>query len=74
MKVTNAFDPSPPLRHDCDEIFSPSTGAGCPGVIASAVAGSKDGSFAIPTVVGGAAWDETTVARRTGLLSAGLLA
>jgi hypothetical protein len=27
VNVTSAFDPSPPLRHDCDEILSPSTGA-----------------------------------------------
>ena len=31
--MTRAFDPSPPLRQDCDEILSPSTGAGCPGAL-----------------------------------------
>src|SRR5437879_3590683 len=26
MNVTSAFEPSPPLRHDCEEILRPSTG------------------------------------------------
>src|SRR5712671_6903516 len=36
VNVTRAFEPSPPLRQDCDEILSPSTGEVSAGVIASA--------------------------------------
>lgn len=65
--VTKALDPNPPLRHDCDEIFRPSTGAGCSGAIASAVAGSKERpSFAKPTVTSGA-WVAAAVASCSGL-------
>src|SRR5258707_11300878 len=35
VSVTRAFDPSPPLRQDCDDILSPSTGGGSTGAIAS---------------------------------------
>ena len=44
VNVTRAFDPSPPLRQDCDEIFSPSTGAASAGVIASAGVTGSSGS------------------------------
>src|SRR5579864_5264644 len=39
--VTKALEPSPPRRQDCEEIFKPSTGAGCSGTIASITDGSK---------------------------------
>src|SRR5271169_5319662 len=64
--VTNAFDPSPPLRHDCDEIFKPSAGAGCSGVIASEVRGSNEDSLARPTVTAGVARITVAVARCRG--------
>src|SRR5260370_22474777 len=35
VNVTRAFDPSPPLRQDCDDILSPSTGEVSTGAIAS---------------------------------------
>src|SRR5258706_4530194 len=35
VSVTRAFDPSPPLRQDWDEILSPSTGEVSTGAIAS---------------------------------------
>src|SRR5260370_22532241 len=35
VNVTRAFDPSPPLRQDCDDILSPSTGEISTGAIAS---------------------------------------
>src|ERR1700716_820171 len=43
VNVTTAFDPSPPLRQDCDEILSPSTGA-LSTVNTSAVAGVSGGA------------------------------
>src|SRR5258708_24522358 len=36
VSVTRAFDPSPPLRQDCDEILSPSTGEVSTGATAGA--------------------------------------
>jgi hypothetical protein len=80
VKVTRAFDPSPPLRHDCDEIFSPESGAGCAGAIASEVARLNEGSFADVFVTGamsaatGGGSVASDAARSTGTLSAGLLA
>src|SRR5579871_1938915 len=57
--VTKALEPRPPRRQDCDEIFRPSTGAGCSGTIVPVSEGSKAAAFgpmeaalASPTVVG----------------------
>src|SRR6476620_2003093 len=72
VSVTRAFDPSPPLRQDCDEILSPSRGDISMGVIAPAgvVSGlSKDG-MSCPTSVDNGADSVTAAAtaRRTGSL------
>jgi hypothetical protein len=41
VSVTWALEPSPPLRQDCHEIFSPSTGAASVGAAASTAAATK---------------------------------
>jgi hypothetical protein len=74
VNVTRALDPSPPRRQNCDEILSPSTGAGSTGAIAS------KGSVAVVSTgaVAGLGGDGTgsgaaATARRTGSLSAVVL-
>src|SRR6266404_50109 len=90
VKVTRTLDPSPPLRQDCDEILSPSTGEVSAGVIASAgimvvSAGGADGLTEDPSgtadrsCAASVAGDCTgsvaaAVAWRTGWLSAVLVA
>src|ERR1700716_3914056 len=90
VNVTRAFEPSPPLRQDCDEILSPSTGEVSAGVIASAgivvaSAGGADGLTKDPSraadrsCAASVASDcsgsiAAAVARRTCWLSAVLLA
>ena len=66
-------NPSPPLRQDCDEILSPSTGAACSGVIASAVAGLDADSFGAASEAGDGT-GSVAAAGPAGSLSAGLLA
>src|SRR6266581_7369845 len=80
VNVTRAFDPSPPLRQDCDEILSPSTGEVSTGATASAgdTCGSReDLSCAVSVADNGAGSLVVAVAKRTGSRSAvavGLLA
>jgi hypothetical protein len=71
--VTRAFYPSPPLRQDCEEIFSPSTGAVSAGVIASAVAGLKPTCAVDVAGAGDGAGPAAAFTSRTDPLSAGLL-
>src|SRR6267142_2032712 len=53
VNVTRAFDPSPPLRQDCDEILSPSTGG--ISATASAGGGASTGVAAVLTPASGLA-------------------
>src|SRR6266436_4652806 len=47
VNVTSAFEPSPPLRQDCDEILSPSTGGISAAAAASAGGGDSTGVAAV---------------------------
>src|SRR6266700_5882138 len=47
VNVTRAFDPSPPLRQDCDEILSPSMGGIAAAAAASAGGGVSTGVAAV---------------------------
>src|SRR5260370_21825313 len=56
VNVTRAFDPSPPLRQDCDDILSPSTGAAPTSATASSgvTCGGREGpSCTVSAVSGG---------------------
>src|SRR5260370_19327708 len=55
VNVTRAFDPSPPLRQDCDDILSPSTGEVSTGAIASSgvTCGLGEDPSCIVSVAGG---------------------
>src|SRR6266436_2636005 len=69
VNVTRAFDPSPPLRQDCDDILSPSTGEVSTGAIASS--GVTCGVGEDPSCIVSVAGDCTgslveAVAKRTG--------
>src|SRR5713101_8648090 len=69
VNVTRAFDPSPPLRQDCDEILSPSTGEVSTGAIASAgvTCGSREDPSSAASVAGNCAGSLVeAVAKRTG--------
>src|SRR5947199_524073 len=72
VKVTSAFDPSPPLRQDCDEILSPSTGEVSTGAIASAGVswGSREDRSCASVAGAGAGTLVVAVAKRTGWRSA----
>src|SRR6476620_721132 len=54
VNVTRALDPSPPLRQDCDDILSPSTGEVSTGAIASSgvTCGVKEDSSCTASVAG----------------------
>src|SRR5712672_1504110 len=64
VSVTRAFDPSPPLRQDCDDILSPSTG----GVASSGVTcGLREDPSCALSVAGDCAGSLVdAVAKRTG--------
>src|SRR6266851_5968066 len=47
VNVTRAFDPSPPLRQDCDEILSPSMGGISAAAAASVGGGVSTGVAAV---------------------------
>src|SRR6266550_4879635 len=69
VKVTSAFEPSPPLRQDCDEILSPSTGEVSTGAISSAgvTCGSREDLSCAVSVAGDCAGSPVeAVAKRTG--------
>src|SRR5712671_3571067 len=69
VNVTRAFDPSPPLRQDCDEILSPSTGEVSTGAISSAgvTCGLREDSSSGVPIMGDCAGSLVeAVARRTG--------
>src|SRR5258705_4288937 len=55
VNVTRAFDPSPPLRQDCDDILSPSTGEVSTGAIASSgvTCGVREDPSCTVSVAGG---------------------
>src|SRR6266446_3919364 len=69
VKVTRTLDPSPPLRQDCDEILSPSTGEVSTGATPSAgvTCGSREDLSCAVSVVGDCAGSPVeAVAKRTG--------
>src|SRR3954468_9737674 len=64
VSVTSAFEPSPPRRHDCEEIFRPSSGD-LPGAVVSgaAISGAvATAAAAVPSAGGEACADSTQVA------------
>lgn len=82
MNVTRALDPSPPRRQNCDEILSPSTGAGSTGAIASKGSIAVVSARAVAGLGGDPSWrmfvagdgaGAAAPARRTGSLSAVVL-
>src|SRR3977135_921761 len=66
VKVISAFDPSPPLRQDCDEILSPSTGAGSSGVMASTGVACSAGVTKVARVIVGLREDVACSETTTG--------
>src|ERR1700704_2676491 len=84
VNVTRAFEPSPPLRQDCEEIFSASTGDVPTGVMASranaltsvgagALRGATDDPSCAVCVAGACTgWVRAAAARPTVCLSATL--